>query len=241
MRDSAWALPGLSAFMLLELASATALGLLGLRMFATSSSAFSFLGWNLLLAWVPVGAALALHVGHRRQVPLLALLALSVTWLAFFPNAPYIVTDLKHLHASGSGAALLWFDATMLILFGACGLSLGFSSLQLVQGVVADRLGRSCGWVVVAVSVVACAAGVYLGRVQRLNSWDLIRRPGLMVGLVHNRAQDPLGNPYLLAAVLAGTAGMAAGYALWIVAGRRARLLLTAPARPTRPRRPTPR
>lgn len=54
--------------------------------------------WNLLLARVPHAASLA-TAGRRRGRPgrprLLSLPGLA--WLAFLPNAPYLVTDFMHI------------------------------------------------------------------------------------------------------------------------------------------------
>ena len=47
------------------------------------------------LAWVPFVAALALD--DVRSTPLSLQLPLLALWLAFFPNAPYLVTDLIHI------------------------------------------------------------------------------------------------------------------------------------------------
>ncbi|UQE76924.1 DUF1361 domain-containing protein [Gordonia sp. PP30] len=52
-----------------------------------------FLIWNLFLAWIPLAFALAFAVVRRR----IWLLPLGLLWLAFLPNAPYLITDLVHL------------------------------------------------------------------------------------------------------------------------------------------------
>src|SRR5262249_58782716 len=62
-----------------------------------------FLVWNIFLAWIPLIAALALD--DVRSTPLALNLPLLGFWLAFFPNAPYLVTDLLHVDDFGHSSA----------------------------------------------------------------------------------------------------------------------------------------
>ena len=88
-----------AAILALVLASALSCGLVVLRVIYYERLAYGFFFWNLILAWVPVGAALAFYAlasrGSRRW---LLMLGIGVVWFLFFPNAPYIVTDIVHLH-----------------------------------------------------------------------------------------------------------------------------------------------
>src|SRR5213076_482065 len=68
---------------------------------AFGSQGLDFLVWNLFLAWIPLIAALALD--DVRTTPLALNLPLLGFWLAFFPNAPYLLTDLVHLNDFGHG------------------------------------------------------------------------------------------------------------------------------------------
>ncbi len=132
-----------------------------------------FLGWNLLLAWVPLlaaaGAVLILD-GRSRARPWLALPVLLV-WLAFLPNAPYLITDIFHWQRQANWQG--WFELLMFVTFAWTGCMLGFASLQLVQQSVGARFGTVAGWLLVLVTSAASGVGVYLGRFLRFNSWDL--------------------------------------------------------------------
>src|SRR5262249_53571244 len=54
-----------------------------------------WMGWNLVLALVPLGLARLLF-GHRPR-PVWLLWTGGVAFVAFLPNAPYVLTDLLHL------------------------------------------------------------------------------------------------------------------------------------------------
>ncbi len=102
----------------LLLSSGLALGLYAGRAWYINARWFSFLVWNLFLAWVPYFWSLwALNL-HRCQPQRWWLLLLPGTlWLLFFPNAPYLITDLIHLRNYPS--VPFWYDIGMLASF-AC-------------------------------------------------------------------------------------------------------------------------
>jgi uncharacterized membrane protein len=82
--------------------SAISLAVVAAYRLASGSGDLDYLLWNLALAWVPFVAALALD--DVRSTPLHLQLPLLALWLAFFPNAPYLVTDLIHIDPADHGA-----------------------------------------------------------------------------------------------------------------------------------------
>jgi uncharacterized membrane protein len=197
-------LPGLLA------ASALCTAAVVLRVHHTGLGYYRFLVWNLFLAWIPLLVALGAHAGPLRGRA--GVTALTPVWLLFFPNAPYIVSDFVHLH---HGAAVpLWFDAMMLAGFATTGMLLGFASLYLMQIAWSRVAGRLVSWVGVGVTLFLASVGVYLGRVFRFNSWDVVVRPReigrvLIAGLV-----NPAGHRFTVAALVLLTAALMLGYAL---------------------------
>src|SRR5215212_7143970 len=93
--------------------SALVVTMVAVRISATGSLDYFNLVWNLVLAWIPLGLALILYDGARRGVAGHWLLSLGALWLLFFPNAPYLMTDLKYL--SEVGGAPFWFDAVLAV------------------------------------------------------------------------------------------------------------------------------
>jgi uncharacterized membrane protein len=179
-------------------ASAWCVLLVAVRQREFGSAGFSYLAWNLVLAWIPLVLALALLFAYKHGARRLTLLALGGAWLLFLPNAPYMVTDFVHL-----GEQHRLFDSVVFGSFAFTALALGFASVLLVQVVVTRVAGALFGWLVAVGSLFAASVGIYLGRVQRLNSWDVVQRPREVWTIARLRLDDPFGNRYLIGFVLA--------------------------------------
>ncbi len=165
------------AFYALWFASVLVCALLAVRIGRTESWHFRWLAWNLILAWVPFGASLlADWLRLRRPERPWRLLAPAALWLAFLPNAPYIVTDLMHL-GRRDDQWLYWYDVIMVVAVAWTGCVLGAVSLGIMQGIVARYLGRAMGWLFVLASAGLCGFGIYVGRFHRWNSWDILFNP----------------------------------------------------------------
>ena len=184
----------------LSLSSAFPVALLALRSRITDSIGFRFLLWNLFLAWIPFGFALLAEWGWRRHWTRGQILWPLFGWLLFFPNAPYLVTDLIHLRPNDS--APLWFDALILMSMGLAGLLVGFVSLRMVQLIINASFGRPWGWTVSIGVLGLSGVGIYLGRFARYNSWDILSRPRSLLYDVQSMAFDPISNQRAIAVSL---------------------------------------
>jgi len=173
------------------------------RVVAVHSLDSTNLVWNLFLAWVPFVLALVLYDRARSGAPPVVLAALGAGWLLFLPNAPYIVTDVKWLGEYAGGSPV--YDAVLIGTAAVIGLVLGFVSLYLVQVVVANRYGHPAGWALAWGALVLSGVGVYLGRFQRWNSWEVLTEPTRTLGQFVGAALDPFahGRPIALSAVFA--------------------------------------
>ncbi|MEL7534877.1 MAG: DUF1361 domain-containing protein [Bacteroidota bacterium] len=167
----------LPVFLFYGLISAASVGLLLYRVWMSGSATFLFLGWNLFLAWIPFLISNWL-VSKPERKSWMIVLALGA-WLPFFPNAPYILTDLFHLRARPG--VPLWLDLILLISFAWTGLLLGLNSLRQIQVWLFDRWGAGWSWISVSVVLLLSSFGVYLGRYLRWNSWDILQRPGELI------------------------------------------------------------
>ena len=174
-RLSGW-VPGARGTLFLALGASVlfSLGLVAFSTWYTSKSYYLFLVWNLFLAFIPL--LISSFIAQRRTtLPLAVLGLLTVVWLLFFPNAPYILTDLFHLRERGN--IPLWFDLIVLLSFAWNGLMMGFVSLWDMQTVLTERLGRWSATAFVVLSLGLGSFGVYIGRYLRFNSWDVLADP----------------------------------------------------------------
>jgi uncharacterized membrane protein len=199
-----------SALASLALASAFCVAAIAARTAYTGRPSHVFLVWNLFLAWIPFALAIVVYDRHRRGTPALALAPLAFAWLVFFPNAPYLITDLVHL--SPYTDVPQWFDVFTFAAFAWTGMLLGFASLYLMQGVTRALLGRAAGWIFVLAALGLGSFGVYLGRVHRLNSWQVFSDPMPLASDVWTRLQSPVGEARMVGMTLFLTAFLVIAY-----------------------------
>jgi uncharacterized membrane protein len=172
----------------LALISLMPLALYLARLAYTGHLAFRFLPVNLLLAWPSMlFASAALRFGRRRWAASLPFMA---GWLAFLPNAPYLVTDLIWL--DGPASALKVYDTLLFFAFATCGLGLGFVSLHWMQALMTQRFGVWPGRAFVGLTLGLTGFGLYLGRFRRWNSWDVLADPLALLQDIAVRIANPI-------------------------------------------------
>lgn len=162
--------------LLLTLASAMACFLLVLRFVVRWQIEHLYLPWNLFLAWLPLVFSIitlrqADHHGWRNW----RTAASACAWLLFFPNAPYIFTDLVHLGPRHE--TRFWIELMLILLFAWPGFLVGCLSLRLLHERVSRDLHPVAGWLFAATSCGLAGLGVYIGRFLRWNSWDVLTNP----------------------------------------------------------------
>ena len=198
--------------------SALVVGMVSVRVAYTDNNHYVSLLWNLFLAWIPFALALQVYERYRRGASALSLWAGGLLWLVFFPNAPYIVTDFKYL-GTWAGAPL-WYDAVLLSAAAGGGLLLGFVSLYAMQAVVRRALGTLSAWLFVVGVLGLSSFGVYLGRIQRWNSWDVFTRPRVLATDLWAGLENPLEHPKVIAGTIVFTIFLGATYlAFYALAG----------------------
>jgi len=178
--------------------SGTSVALVMARIVWTGRFGYSFLVWNLFLAWLPMlFALLACEKYQSTSGRDWRFLGLAGAWLLFFPNAPYIFTDLIHL--TTRFYPYFWVDLSLILLCALTGLVLGFVSLYLMQSVVERMLGRAASWLFVAAVAGLTGFGIYLGRFLRFNSWDVVFKPWQVYQGIGSWVADPWANSTSLA------------------------------------------
>lgn len=173
--------------------TALALTLLAGRFALSHHATYRFLAWNLVLAWVPYVIAVVASLARHRITRRVALGLLAPAWLAFFPNAPYLVTDFVHLRARTD--APLWYDIALLTAFAWTGFLLAVTSLRAVHRLLRAWWGARAAWSAVAIACPLTGAGIYIGRFLRWNSWDVALSPHTVVRDVARVYMDPVHHP----------------------------------------------
>jgi uncharacterized membrane protein len=181
------------------------------------------IAWNLFLAWIPFGLALITYDRGRSGAATAALGATAVLWLLFLPNAPYIVTDLKYINGFSGASAL--YNVVLLASAAWTGLLLGLTSLFLMHAVARRLIGAFNAWALVVGALALSSFGIYLGRVQRWNSWDVFARPGSLFGDLASGLLDPLSHPYPIAVTMLFTSFLLASYLVFYSFARRSSLV----------------
>lgn len=175
---------------------ATAAGIL-LWMLLYARIQLPFLLWNLFLAGVPIGLQWVWAQTRGRPFPgrTVAQAGLLLAWLLFLPNAPYIVTDFVHVYRWVAGGRVAGASLGALCIGGAAllGLIWWVRSVRYFEEVVLDVpvLEEYRGAVRVVLCVL-CAYGVWLGRLLRFNTWDVVAAPGALVREGLAFAAEPL-------------------------------------------------
>ncbi|WP_373513357.1 DUF1361 domain-containing protein [Persicitalea sp.] len=132
------------------------------------------LDWNLFLSWIPLLVAFVARAVSKQFGQLTLVIALlSVLWLIFFPNAPYMITDLVHLSVDYN-RDLTWHDAIMLFYYAQISLINGLVSLYWMHGAWNRTYSKKVGLILLLISFPLGGFGVFLGRIVRLNSWDVL-------------------------------------------------------------------
>jgi uncharacterized membrane protein len=164
---------------------------------------------NVALAVGPVVLATVLFWARRRR---------PVWWVGagllvlLLPNTPYVLTDVVHLPTSvtaaraagGSGAAM---TATYLALFAVGIIGYTYVLALVVVDLRRNHRNRLIRPVLFGINA-ACAVGVWLGRVPRLNSWDAAH-PWRVVRALVGMAHPGAGAAILFVFVVVGSTALA--------------------------------
>lgn len=161
--------------------------LLLVRIKISNSYFYTFLVWNLFLAFIPY--ALTQIAKQLKPLGTFTFVLLFITWLLFLPNSPYIITDLIHLHNEHS--TLRWLDLFLIFVYAINGLILGVLSLLDMYTIVQQRYSKKTAAIVIFKVCVFSGFGIYLGRFLRFNTWDVLTKPKTLFFEILYSLQEP--------------------------------------------------
>lgn len=142
------------------------------RVFWQWEMRYLFLVWNLFLAWLPF--KLSQQLKPDRQ--LLITLPLCALVVLFLPNAPYLLTDMVHFR-SPHVKPTLWFDLVLFFTYSITGLTLTLFTIDQLSTFTRTFLKPKRSAIITLLLFPAMGYGIYLGRIERINSWDAVLHP----------------------------------------------------------------
>jgi uncharacterized membrane protein len=147
------------------------------RIFITSSLTYIFLPWNLFLAYTPFAISnyYFSKMNSNLSIPKYQFIALFIIWLLLLPNAPYITTDLMHLHQRPP--IPFYFDIMFLFIYALLGILFFIASVYQMELLYKKYFSKKSLFVFYGAAFFLCSFGIYLGRYLRFNSWDIIHKP----------------------------------------------------------------
>ena len=138
-----------------------------------------WMAWNLVLALAPWMLSLYLFRPTRR--PGAAWVCGALACLLLMPNAPYILTDVIHLPPSirrePSDAAVLLVVFPVYAALFAIGFGTYVDALRRFTRYMTARGWARSPWAVELPVHALSAVAIYVGRIHRFNSWDLVQEP----------------------------------------------------------------
>ncbi|MBE9031201.1 DUF1361 domain-containing protein [filamentous cyanobacterium LEGE 11480] len=172
----------------------------------------AWMGWNLMLAIIPLYLSVYLFRdqaigtrwlrqrihGYIPQAIRTSLWSFSVlVFIAFLPNAPYILTDVIHLNRFILEYNSLWVTGFIIAPLFVVFIGTGFLAyvLSLINvGYYLHKQGRGRWIPGVEITLhLLCAIGVFVGRFPRLNSWYFVTQPGRVLYTMLHTLLSPAG------------------------------------------------
>ncbi|WP_240039189.1 MULTISPECIES: DUF1361 domain-containing protein [Okeania] len=111
-------------------------------------------------------------------------------FIAFLPNAPYVLTDIIHLDQDIRQSNSVWVLTLAVVPQYLLFMFIGFEAyvLSLINlGYYLQRQSWS-NFILGIELIIHClsAIGIYLGRFKRFNSWDIVTNPNTLIKSVYS-------------------------------------------------------
>ncbi|MEY4519127.1 MAG: hypothetical protein RLZZ499_1726 [Cyanobacteriota bacterium] len=139
--------------------------------------------WNLFLAFIPL--LLSFYLFRPPVMRNILWWTLLLIFMAFLPNAPYILTDSIHIielsQENYPNWAIILILIPQYILFICLGFEAYVISLVKLELYLTNYIAQKYLILVNAIAHSLCIVGVYLGRFERFNSWDFVTKPGIVL------------------------------------------------------------
>ncbi|WP_267201308.1 DUF1361 domain-containing protein [Limosilactobacillus kribbianus] len=148
---------------------------------------YDFMALNTFLGYVPIELSFQMRRFNDRRA--LAFWLLLLIWIAFYPNAPYVMTDLFHLswlhpHTSINGILrsdpYIWLVFAIMMICALSCLLVGTITMERVARQLTELTTPHHSWlrfVWIGAFTFLASVGIYIGRFLRLHSIYLLFTP----------------------------------------------------------------
>ncbi len=146
--------------------TAANLAILAFRNHHVGDQMFDFLKSNLWSGVIPFLIALAMQVFYHRLNNFFFVCA-CLLWLLFYPNSPYMISDLIHPHEETRDAVnqqLIVFDTLIVFSIAMLSVFYGFVSLKIIFNLIRTRFGNRTAHTAIVFSLILSCLGFYMGR-----------------------------------------------------------------------------
>ncbi|HEU24427.1 MAG TPA: DUF1361 domain-containing protein [Mesoaciditoga lauensis] len=176
------------SFLTLSFASFLAIGVIYYGISCYKDYEFSFLILNIFIAWIPFSLSFLItriYNSRLKKISKLYLLTpVLILWLIFYPNIPYILTDVIHIRSLDyikmensifvyNQNIIRWYELIQITFAVFLSIAMGFISLFNIQKIIEEK-DRALGWIFVITISFFSGIGIYFGRFLRLNSWQIL-------------------------------------------------------------------
>ncbi len=136
---------------------------------------FSWMIYNSLLALIPVFLGWLVYSIKHPKLKIL----LFIAWLAFIPNTIYVFTDILHLikdirYVNFLGAVIILLQYSALFLAGFATYIMALYPIEkTLKKIYKKSKKNNVTQLIIGINFLI-GFGIVLGRVYRLNSWDIV-------------------------------------------------------------------
>lgn len=143
------------------------LAILAIRNHIVGESYFNFIKSNLFIGSLPtIIIAWIIDKSYLKMHGLLFWL-LTGLWVLFYPNAPYMISDLIHNSQDPNNAFhpdLIIFDTLIIFSFAMLSVFIGFLSLKVMFKVFSNKYSNRFAHIAIGVTILLSCLGFYIGR-----------------------------------------------------------------------------
>lgn len=191
------------------------LAILGIRNIYVGEHFFNFLQSNLFIGSFPtIIIAWLIDIYHKKMGKFLFWFAVTL-WVLFYPNAPYMISDLIHNSQSPSdpqNPELIKYDTFIIFSFAMLSVFIGFLSLKVIFRILLEKYRKPFAKAFIAFTLALSCLGFYIGREllsgldignKYLYSWEIFLEPVQIIKIVWHALWPPQDHipAYLLMAL----------------------------------------